>query len=300
MRTPPVAKDQYGLFSRHQAKEALSSEGSLDRALLAGTLTRLANGIYTAQNVTDRREQHLSRARAEILAAPGDWHAARRTAAIVHGLPLLGFAPTAVQLTRDRTTTRVRSNSRHRHINALPQEERTLVDGLPVTTVARTVWDIARRESFRSAVVVTDAALRSGLDRAELVALTESHRGWPGVRRAKAVIAFADGRAESPLESLGRVTCREESLPLFEPQVEIWIDGERVARVDGLWRGRLVVFEGDGGVKFDACRPLGPLPMAASCLHDPPPERATASRHSAGCVDKRGGEAGVRRRGRTA
>ena len=110
------------------------------------------------------------------------------------------------------------------------------------------MFDLARTESLRSGVVTADAALRSGLPREELVRVLDAHRGWPGVRRARTALAFADGRSESPLESLGRLTCLEEDLPVFEPQVEVWLDGELIARVDGLWREQLVVFEGDGAM----------------------------------------------------
>lgn len=253
MQIPPVAADQRGLFSRQQALASATSEGAFQRAARGAALTRLAAGVYagTQAALDDRRARHLLETDATILSLGDTWVAARRTAAVLHGLPLLGTAPAEVQLTRARTTKAVRSSSRHRHINALLDDERATVEGIPTTTLSRTVFDLARRESMRSGVVVADAALRSGLLREELLGLLEAHRGWPGVRRARSVFAFADGRAESPLESLGRLTCVEEGLPVFEPQVEVWVDGELLARVDGLWRERLVVFEGDGALKFD-------------------------------------------------
>jgi len=253
MQTPLIAAEQGGLFSRAQAADDGWSKGALDRALASGRTVALSPGIHVdAQVLADlsRRDAHLMTARAEILCLGDSWYAARRTAAVLHGLPLLGQAPAVPQLTRARRGPSVRSSSRHRQINGLEPWETTVLDGIPVTTLARTVFDLARRESFRSGVVVADAALRAGLDREELRAVLDAHRGWPGTRRARKVIDFADGRSESPLESQCRVTCSEEGLPVFEPQVQVWLDGELVARVDGLWRERLVVFEGDGAVKF--------------------------------------------------
>lgn len=258
MPTPPVAHDQAGLFGRQQALEASTSAGAFERARRAG-LARVAHGVHTAEDlaVLDRRQRHLLEARALILSLGDEWCLARRTAAVLHGLPLLGRAPAEVQLTRPRTTRRVRSSTRHRHINVLLPSERTVVDELPTTTLARTVFDIARRESRRSAVVAMDAALGAGVPREEVEALLREHRGWPGCRQAQWACQFADGRAESPIESLGRTVCLEEGLPLFEPQVLVVVDGEPIARVDGLWRERLVVFEGDGAMKFDG---IGVLP----------------------------------------
>lgn len=253
MQTPRLAAEQGGLFSRGQALEDGWTKGALDRALASGRTLALVPGVHLdAQHLAglSRRDMHLLSARAAVLGLGDAWYAARRTAAVLHGLPLLGRAPGEVQLVRARRQRSVRSSSRHRQINGLEPWETTVVDGIPTTTLARTVFDLARRESFRSGVVVADAALRAGLDRDELRAVLDAHRGWPGTRRARQVVDFADGRSESPLESQFRVTCSEEGLPVFEPQVQVWLHGELIARVDGLWREHLVVFEGDGAVKF--------------------------------------------------
>jgi hypothetical protein len=259
MFEPHVARDQHGLFSRYQAFEAGWTKGALDRAIAAGRVSVLAPGVYAmAGEELGRRESHLRKARSLVLALGDTWVASRRTAAVLHGLPLLGRAPGEVQLSRDRRGAST-STSRHRRVLTLPAAELSVVDGLACTNLARTVFDLARAESRRSAVVVADAALRTGLSRDALLAVLDRHRGWPGTRRARQVVLMADGRAESPLESLGRVTCVEQDLPVFEPQVEVWVDGVQVARVDGLWREQLVVFEGDGGMKFEGAGVLPAL-----------------------------------------
>ncbi|HUR52034.1 MAG TPA: hypothetical protein VMZ11_07915 [Mycobacteriales bacterium] len=260
MPTPRIANDQHGLFSRAQALDDSWTRSRLDRARTRGRVVAVAPGVYASADrltAVDRRERHLLEARALVLAHGDAWHLARRSAAVLHGLPLLGAAPADVQLTRHRPPNRAQSTSRHRRVHPLLPHETEQVDGLPVTTLARTVFDIARQESFRSGVVVADAALRSGLTSEELLSVLADHPRWPGSRRARLVMGFADGRAESPLESLGRVACLEEDLPVFEPQVEVWYDGELIGRVDGLWREQLVVFEGDGGLKFEG---VGVLP----------------------------------------
>jgi hypothetical protein len=200
MPQPPVAIDQHGLFSRRQALETLPSAGALERVRRSQPLTALTRGVYTAEDLEalDRRSRHLVEARGMLLALGDSWVVARRSAAVLHGLPLLGHAPAEVQLTRARTTSRSRSSSRHRHINALPESERAVVDGLACTTLARTVFDLARVESRASALVLADGALRSGLARADLAAVVDGHRGWPGARQARWAVATADGRAESP------------------------------------------------------------------------------------------------------
>lgn len=60
------------------------------------------------------------------------------------------------------------------------------------------------------------------------------------------VVRFADGRSESPLESISRVAFHELGLPAPEPQVEVWLGDELLARVDFFWRHRKTVGEADG------------------------------------------------------
>lgn len=244
-----MAAGQRQLFTRRD----VPNESAFDWGVASGRLTAVSPGVviatevYETLNGTALYETQLL---AELIHQGEDWYANRRAAAVVHRLPLLGKPPAVPLLVRDRRNKTERSSSRLRHLTALPPEERCVVNDIRAVTVARTVFDVARRESFRSAVIVADAALRTGLPRSELQACIDRHPRWPGLRAAKEVIAFADGRAESPLESLGRVGCLQQGLPVFEPQVEVWIGDRFIARVDGIWRDQLLVFEGDGAMKF--------------------------------------------------
>jgi very-short-patch-repair endonuclease len=64
------------------------------------------------------------------------------------------------------------------------------------------------------------------------------------------VVEFADGGAESPLESLARIVFRDGGLPPPELQVEIR-DAEFIGRVDFLWRKFRTIAEVDGATKYD-------------------------------------------------
>ena len=66
------------------------------------------------------------------------------------------------------------------------------------------------------------------------------------------VAAFADGRAENPLETITRLAYRQERLPDPETQVEVWRDGRFIALVDFLFRDQRTVGEADGMGKYDA------------------------------------------------
>jgi len=129
--------------------------------------------------------------------------------------------------------------------------EIVLIDNLPVTSLARTVLDLARTLPMSQAVAAGDRALALGLTRAELEAGLLVMERWPGVRAARRVVAFLDIRSESAGESMSRVRLMEEALPRPELQQEIFgPDGRLVARVDFGWEAHKTVGEFDGKIKY--------------------------------------------------
>ena len=120
--------------------------------------------------------------------------------------------------------------------------------GAPITTRARTLVDLARH-SRRDGLIAADAALHEGLVRsADIDRALVLARGWPGVRRARRVLARASPLAESPLETLTRLRLHDSGLPMPELQVEIDAFGT-VYRVDMMWPAQRVVLEADGRLK---------------------------------------------------
>lgn len=132
----------------------------------------------------------------------------------------------------------------------MPQEHRTTTYAAPVTTLARTAADLARKGPALSAVVVLDAVLRRGVPRAEVERVLDECRGWPGAARAREWVAFADGRAESPLESVGRWRLHQADLPAPELQVVLGDGHGPLGRVDFYWPQHRTVAEADGLVKY--------------------------------------------------
>lgn len=177
------------------------------------------------------------------------------SAAVLHGLPLWfprggSSATQRVHATRDRRTGARRNALLDLHSAALEPDEVVAVDGVLVTSPARTVIDLARTLPLEEALVPADAALHRGLTTAEELAegLRRSLRrhGNAGARRA---VALADGRAESPGESRSRLAIHRCGLPAPVPQQELRTSGGRSFRVDFWWRHG-VVGEFDGRVKY--------------------------------------------------
>ena len=119
-----------------------------------------------------------------------------------------------------------------------------------MTTVARTVIDIARTSPFPAGVVTADSALhlrRTSKD--ELLAVLGDCCGWRGAKIAAQVIEFADAKAESALESIARVLFRDLGFP--PPELQPWISvGAEEFRLDFRWREYRTIAEVDGAVKY--------------------------------------------------
>jgi Transcriptional regulator, AbiEi antitoxin len=177
-----------------------------------------------------------------------------QTAAQLHGLDLLTQPPPWVTLTRPRG---LGSKSGNRgvcvHTAGLPAGHIGGRLAMPVTTVPRTVVDLARELDFAAAVVVADSALHQHLaSKKELRDVLAYCRQWPGAVQAAKVIDFADGLAESVLESIARVLFQKLRLPAPELQVEIRGENGFIGRVDFLWRQFRTIAEVDGALKYDA------------------------------------------------
>lgn len=235
------------------------SRRQIESMVARGTLLRLAQGVYTTAEFADRLrplpEGRAALRAAAALATLGNGAVmSHETAAQLHGLDLLTEPHGHVTLTRPPSVgSKSGKPGVHVHTAGLPASHLGWRFGMPVTTVPRTVVDLARELDFLAGVVVADSALHQRLaSKKELRQVLAECRGWPGTSRAARVIEFADGLSESVLESIARVLFQELRLPRPELQVEIRRDGRLIGRVDFLWRRFRTIAEVDGALKYDA------------------------------------------------
>jgi hypothetical protein len=217
----------------------------------------VSRGVRTPVNVADgepakyllRRRTHALLATATALSRT-DHVISGRSAAILDGLPTLRV-PARPELTAAEVALGHRDRS-HIFGATLKSGDITSWFGAPLTTPARTVVDLARHDR-RDGIMASDAALRQGLvTGADLERALGSAFGWPGVRRAREIVALADARAESPLESLTRLALHDDGFPPPEPQVVLRDAAQRWwYRVDFLFRAARLILEADGRVKYD-------------------------------------------------
>ena len=122
------------------------------------------------------------------------------------------------------------------------------LDGMMVTTAARTAFDIGRRLPLTKSVQRLDALMRATkLKVADVEEVIAGHPGVRGLSSLRRTLDFVDGGAESPYESLTRLTLIRAGLPA--PETQLRVDDESgfpVAYLDLGWRERRLGVEFDG------------------------------------------------------
>ncbi len=133
-----------------------------------------------------------------------------------------------------------------------------MLDGILVTTIERTVIDLAASIDLKSAVAAADRAIHIDrfARRAPLTTrqrLTETYERmlpFNGSARAHAVIMFASEGSGSPEESGSRVNIALNGFPEPELQHPFTILDGRTVEVDFFWREQNAVGECDGRIKY--------------------------------------------------
>jgi hypothetical protein len=248
------ARSRLGIFTTADLLARGVRESEVRTAVRAGTWVRLRTGVFvTAADLaeveaTGRRPGLDALAVTTSLARPSAVLSGS-TAAWVWGFPRPRSAAAVVQLTEPHRWRRGRGWVMTQA--ALPDGETTVRGAYRVTTAARTVVDVARSWPEVDAVAAVDAALLRGLaSREELAAVLAAQSRVAGIPRSVRAVALSDGRAESWLETYGRLVFGALGLPPFVPQVELWVDGAVLKVVDGWYPEAAVAIEFDGRVKY--------------------------------------------------
>ena len=170
--------------------------------------------------------------------------------------PWLGLddqRPVPVAVPRGRVRQR-RAGVRGRRLE-LPADHLVTVDGLTVTTPARTWVDCAELMPVPHLVAMGDAMLRRRLaSEADLDGLLRWAKGRRGVVAARTARPLLDPRAEAPSESIVRCHLVQAGLPKPICNLDIVVDGEWLARADLAWPAQRVIVEYDGMTHLDESR----------------------------------------------
>lgn len=237
---------QGGIFTREQALEACTPVEI--RSLLRRRVWRRTPwvGIYADGELPDDVGTLV---RAASLWLGGDLVACHSTAAMLWGFDV---RPAEV-VNRERLHFLGPASLDNRllgrlqvHPSSLGTDDAVWHGGVWCTPPARTACEVARLGAPIDALATLDAALRSRTcTREQLVAACAAQRGLRGVVRLGRLVPYADGRAESPMESRMRWRFLDAGLPAPDLQIEIRT-ARRCHRLDTGWRKYRLGAEFDG------------------------------------------------------
>ncbi|OBF47579.1 type IV toxin-antitoxin system AbiEi family antitoxin [Mycolicibacterium monacense] len=201
------------------------ADGVLTRGQLRARYTAVHPGVYVPK--------HAERTLLVNVLAAWLWTGRRgviagRAAAALHGAKWVD------------TTTPIEVIAEHgrRRDGVIVREERigddevVRIGELPVTSPARTAFDLARHLPRDAAVVHLDAlAAATGVSAADTVPLAQRYRGARGVQRSRPALDLMDGGAQSPQETRLRLTLIDGGLPRPRTQIRV-SDGYSEAFID--------------------------------------------------------------------
>jgi hypothetical protein len=223
-----------GGFAAHRQLMAVMSRKALTSHMRAGVIVRVWHGVYALGS-----PDTVGRLAALDLVAGKQLVACLNTAATLHGFDTEGGDVIHVLDPGVRMRPAV-GLMVHQRMGAPLQRVR----GRLATAPAWTAVEVARTLRRPRALAVLDAALSHGVctvtDMCEAV---DEQKGRRGIVKVRELLPYADGRAESPMESEARLVFIDGGLPLPELQYEIVDRCGKLWRVDFAWPDARVVAE---------------------------------------------------------
>jgi len=236
-----IARAQHGVFALRQSPvDSDAARQRVDR----GRWTDLGRGLFLVAGspATWRQELWLG-----LLEAPPESAVSHWPAAQLHRLP----GDRRLDEVHVLTSVDLDHRARHSHLHQtrhLPPEHVTTVDGIPCTTIARTIFDLARTESPKWIGILLDAGLhRRGMTAEQMVdtTLRLAKRGRTGTRTMRNLVAERMDPSYVPTESVLEAEfvalCRAYGLPEPERQVLLGDEHDTIGRVDFFYRPDLVI-----------------------------------------------------------
>ncbi|WP_166879802.1 hypothetical protein [Salinibacterium sp. ZJ450] len=247
--------------------EAVHADRDLRRAYERGEYVRILPGVFVrksdyAQLNYDAR--YRLRVQAAARHTPGTQFS-HDSAAVMLRMPTTGPWSKSLHALAPRADGGRSTSLVSRHcvdLDASPLE----IDGVTVTSLARTAVDIAASQPSTRAVGMVDDALRqpdpqnvddvrarygiAQATKAEMHAILDAQESARGKRKAATVIDFADGSSGSVFESRSRAAMHLLGIPAPLLQVPFYDEDGLIGYVDFYWPDLNVIGEADGFDKY--------------------------------------------------
>ncbi|MFR9778870.1 type IV toxin-antitoxin system AbiEi family antitoxin domain-containing protein [Micromonospora sp. MS34] len=245
-----LAARQDGVVTAGQALRLGFTRGQIRHLARSGRWTRVARGCFVPAPEQAVAAPRRARIRAAVTSMGPGAVAVLDTAAELHRISgLRATAAIHVSVPPDRPVRQRRGDPNLVvHQLTLGANDICVVGGVPATTAVRTVADVILRAARYPSVCVIDSALnRRLLTERDLALVSALVAGRRGAVAARAHLAEADGRAQSPLETRTRLRCVDGGVPPDVLQVEVRDDDGYLLGIGDLgWRAARVIAEADG------------------------------------------------------
>jgi predicted transcriptional regulator of viral defense system len=241
-RIARLAELQHGIVARWQLIDLGGTRHTVQDGLDAGRLHRIHRGVYS---VGHARPTPRGRWLAAVLACGPGAVLSHRSAAALWDIRPSPPVHTGIEVTAPGRSRRGREGIALHSVRRLDRRDRATLDGIPVTSLHRTLLDYAKVAPPRQLAAAFEAAERQDL--LDLGAVDELLARNPGCRGAGTLRTVADAhrgpgpdtRSELEARFLGLI--REAGLP--EPAVNVVVAG---LTVDFYWPEARLVVEVDG------------------------------------------------------
>jgi very-short-patch-repair endonuclease len=237
-RLAKLAKHQHGVVCRRQLLTLGFSSQAIKTLVARERLHRVHRGVFAVGHTRLRAQGQWM---AGVLACGECAVLSHGDAAALHDLRQIGSGPVHVTATGRHAVKGVR----YHWARTLDREDCTIIDGIPVTSVARTYLDLAELLTPPRLIDVLEAGQRQNkLDVAAIEAVIARNPGRHGIRPLQAAIAEltdAPPLLQSELERAFRALIRAHGLP--QPQYNVYVEDELV---DAVWPEHRLVVEVDG------------------------------------------------------
>ena len=236
-----LAERQYGVVARRQLFRLGFNEGAIDVRVRRKRLHVIHHGVYAVgHSVLSRRGQWM----AAVLAGG-------ETAVLSHGdagdcWGIHRSGRSRIEITAPGPVRRAGIEA---HVGRLRADEVAVVDGIPITTVPRTILDLAVREPRRRIErAIHEAEVRRLHDALSLPDLIRRYPRRRGARLLRAILAdraWEESITKEALEELFAAFLERHGLP--RPATNRWLQIAGVwIEADCVWYDQKVIVELDG------------------------------------------------------
>jgi len=235
-----LARRQHGVVARRQLLDLGLGPRAIGSRLERGSLHLVHRGVYAVgHSVLGRTGRWM----AAVLACGPGAVLSHRAAAACWGLLAASGWPEVSRPGQFRQRPRIMA-----HFSSVPRDERTLLEGIPVTTVPRTILDLAALQDRRNVErALHEAEVRRLQDRLSVFDLMRRYPGRPGSRLLEEVLAdpLAKGVPVNDFEDAMADLISRHGLPTprYNPDLVV---GGRCFRPDCLWSAQMLIVELDG------------------------------------------------------